>query len=348
MGRVTIKDISNRLGVSANTVSKALNGKDKISEAMRAKVWKTAQEMGYQPNRFASALARNEIKIGIIMPREPRVFMDEVIAGINCGVQELIDERVSADFLFLEDCYLNEEKELSEFTKQQFDAYIVSPGMYFKNSQWFKRYLLQGEKKPQILFLLNEISNIPSAGCVRLDGIATGHVACEMLHVFTGKPGRVAVLSADNEVQVHKDCVKGFRDEAQKYQMSVLVEEMYDDYELAYDVTKRLMSEYDDIIGMYITSFNSLPVCNCLKDLEKNGEVAVIAHDVFDASADKMKEGEIQALLYQDPFMQGKSAVEKISSLLIEGKKIEDSLVMPQIVIRSNLSYFCEKEKAGK
>ena len=40
--RVTIKDISQRVGVSATTVTKALNGKEKISEEMRRRILQTA------------------------------------------------------------------------------------------------------------------------------------------------------------------------------------------------------------------------------------------------------------------------------------------------------------------
>lgn len=43
----TIKDIAERLNVSISTVSKALNGADDVSEALRSKVLDTAVEMGY-------------------------------------------------------------------------------------------------------------------------------------------------------------------------------------------------------------------------------------------------------------------------------------------------------------
>lgn len=47
----TIKDIANRLGVSASTVSKGLNGASDISEELRQMVLDTAVEMGYSTKR---------------------------------------------------------------------------------------------------------------------------------------------------------------------------------------------------------------------------------------------------------------------------------------------------------
>lgn len=56
----TIKDIANKLGISTAAVSKALNGKNDVSEELKERVRKTAEEMGYSPNYFAKKLATNK------------------------------------------------------------------------------------------------------------------------------------------------------------------------------------------------------------------------------------------------------------------------------------------------
>lgn len=56
---VTIADVAREAGVSAGTVSRVLNRRDadiKISKATQALVMQAAERLGYQPNRFASAL----------------------------------------------------------------------------------------------------------------------------------------------------------------------------------------------------------------------------------------------------------------------------------------------------
>ena len=45
--RVTMRDIGQALGVSTVTISKALGGREGVSDAVREKILKTAQEMGY-------------------------------------------------------------------------------------------------------------------------------------------------------------------------------------------------------------------------------------------------------------------------------------------------------------
>ena len=56
---ITIADVAREAGVSAGTVSRVLNRRDadiKISEATQQMVIQVADRLGYQPNRFASAL----------------------------------------------------------------------------------------------------------------------------------------------------------------------------------------------------------------------------------------------------------------------------------------------------
>lgn len=54
--RVTLKDIALACGFSANTVSRALRNDTRLSEATRALIAKTAQDMGYIRNSSASTL----------------------------------------------------------------------------------------------------------------------------------------------------------------------------------------------------------------------------------------------------------------------------------------------------
>ena len=55
--RVTLRDIADAGGVSAMTVSRALHNNPRISEPVRTRIRKLAEEMGYQPDPLLTALA---------------------------------------------------------------------------------------------------------------------------------------------------------------------------------------------------------------------------------------------------------------------------------------------------
>ena len=65
---VTMRDLGKRLGVSAVTISKALAGKGGVSEEMRQKIIRLADELGYvNPNERSSPQHRG-LDVGILVP----------------------------------------------------------------------------------------------------------------------------------------------------------------------------------------------------------------------------------------------------------------------------------------
>ena len=55
MKKVTIQDIADELGISRNTVSKAINNADGLAEATRNKILEKATEMGYKQFSYIQA-----------------------------------------------------------------------------------------------------------------------------------------------------------------------------------------------------------------------------------------------------------------------------------------------------
>lgn len=86
---ITIKDVARELGVSYSSISRALNGKEGVSEATRKKILEKAEEMGYQPNDLARGLV-NKISnaVGVIIPDINNPFFGEIIAGISDAARE--------------------------------------------------------------------------------------------------------------------------------------------------------------------------------------------------------------------------------------------------------------------
>jgi LacI family transcriptional regulator len=84
----TIRDVAKKLNVSIYTVSRALDGYDDVAEKTRKLVIKTANEMGYAPNRAARQLRRQKAEtIGFIIPsiskRLSEPFFTEFVVGLG-------------------------------------------------------------------------------------------------------------------------------------------------------------------------------------------------------------------------------------------------------------------------
>ena len=84
----TLKDISEELGLSIATVSRALNGFTEVSEKTRTLVAETAKRLNYRPNRAAQKLVSGRSGIvGMLVSLQPGVSAEsslvEVIMGLS-------------------------------------------------------------------------------------------------------------------------------------------------------------------------------------------------------------------------------------------------------------------------
>ena len=68
--RVTIQDIADALGVSRNTVSKAINNTGILADATREKVLKKAMEMGYKQFSYVTVTDTGKPSLSLSTPNE--------------------------------------------------------------------------------------------------------------------------------------------------------------------------------------------------------------------------------------------------------------------------------------
>ncbi|TCS38901.1 LacI family DNA-binding transcriptional regulator [Reinekea marinisedimentorum] len=86
----TIKQVCELAGVSAATVSRVINGSDRVIEATRKKVQAAMDELGYQPNLAAQALASNRSNtIGMVISGLDGPFYGTMMAAVEAQLREL-------------------------------------------------------------------------------------------------------------------------------------------------------------------------------------------------------------------------------------------------------------------
>jgi LacI family transcriptional regulator len=80
--RVNIADVAREAGVSAQTVSRALNNKGEISPETRQRVLQTVDRLGYRPNTLARGLVTQKTStFGLVVPDIANPFFSEVARG---------------------------------------------------------------------------------------------------------------------------------------------------------------------------------------------------------------------------------------------------------------------------
>jgi len=121
---ITIKDIAKALNLSYSTVSRALKGSYKISEATRQLVQEYADRHHYRPNLIAQSLKSQRSRcIGVVLCNIPNIFFSEVINGIESVAY-------NKDYLVIitqsQESYEREVKNLEHLTWRSVDGLLVS------------------------------------------------------------------------------------------------------------------------------------------------------------------------------------------------------------------------------
>lgn len=112
---MNLRELSERLGLSQTTVSRALNGYPEVNEQTRARVEQAAREFGYQPNQRAKSLATGRsMQIGHVIPHSTQHEMVNVVfADFIAGAGEIYAAH-GYDMLL---SVVQDEEEVASYTK---------------------------------------------------------------------------------------------------------------------------------------------------------------------------------------------------------------------------------------
>ena len=200
---ITIYDIAEKLGVSASTVSRALNGGALTKKSTTLKICSTAELMGYRNNSFASKLrTQRSNTIGIIVPRLNSYFMSEVIAGI-----EKLTNEAGYDLLISQSMEDGEKqlRNIKTMFNSRVDGLLVSLSPEGKGVSNFDIFL---ERKIPVLFFdrvpLNQ--GVPT---VTIDNEMGGYLVTK--HLIERGARKIVHLGGNQQVSVYKERANGYK-----------------------------------------------------------------------------------------------------------------------------------------
>ena len=195
--RIRIKDIARLAGVSVGTVDRGLHGRAGVSPKSRESVEAVLQQLDYQPNMYASALATNKKYLfAYILPKHDEgSYWCDIEKGLNYAVRTYNDFHISiAPFYY--DPYIPETFE--ECSKGVVD---LSPdGVVLSPSTPEKTFSLTKELKRKGIPFVFFDSNMPDLWLVMVNGryrvVILQEVCLCFLHVMSKRS-----LSSDTFMQ---------------------------------------------------------------------------------------------------------------------------------------------------
>lgn len=136
---VTLKQIAEALGVSAMTVSRALNNRSNVDVNTRERILKKARSMGYTPNHVAKSLvSQRTFTLGVVIPEISHVFFAEVISGIEEVAYKMDYQLILTNSA---ESYVRERKAIQTLRSKRVDGILVSCSETTKDFTHFREVI---------------------------------------------------------------------------------------------------------------------------------------------------------------------------------------------------------------
>ena len=344
-GNVTLRQIAEKANTSMGTVDRAINGRTGISEKRRREILAIAEELGYRPNRFASALRKQQkIHIGISYPTIMHDFYKNVDAGVDevalaMGGYGVTVEKIRYEIQDPDLVY----QHLSNIDVSRFDGLVINSAGS-RTDALIDQFIAKGV--PVITFN-NDAPETKRLFYVGSNPREAGMMGGELMSMLLGGRGNVTVLGNFSRATPFVDRFSGFCEyllpafpdihmypcsEGNKYS------------EIASQSLIELLTRIPDINGVFCTGHTAtIGAINALKEMNRK-DIILIGFDVSDQTISALEENWCNALLFQDPYKQGYMAIQLLAQHLLDGWMPDRQrlYIENRVVLHSNMRSYQE------
>lgn len=321
MSRITVKTIADRAGVSVGTVDRALNNRGRISEATRQRIIEIAEEMGYRPNKAASALGRQrELRIGVITPENPSFFYRYIRDGINDAIADTQDYGIKVENLLCRSLKVEDQIPiLRNLNLNQYDGIVLNAG-----GDGLAPYIDRiVEKGVPVVTFNSDAQNSKRLFFVGEDSFKSGRMAGDMMGRLLSGKGKVVIFTSFFHPGAAMNRVNGFLDALKAYpEIEVVGQYQYEDDEnIAYEVCSGILENYPMIDGLFSNSATGSVATGryVAKNHDKMAKRPVlIGYDVSDTVEQYLTEGWFDMAIDQEPRRQSYCAITLLYKYLTE------------------------------
>ena len=323
---VRMKDIAEKVGVSLNTVSKAINNRPYVSEKTRELILNTADELNYSLNDIARSLAKKKTNtLGVLLFDIGDTYFAEVLNGI-----ENIARKNGYSILL---CNANHDSDveyqsIKVLLEKRVDGLLISP------TQMDNRYvdILKNINIPFIL--LNRRTDSLECNYVVNDYIYGSYIAVDYLIKKGYKD--IYFIHSHSQSSTSNERIEGCKKACKKNKIQLdslkifYCDRNLDEY---YSLIKNKINYYGNMIGIFVWDDDmSVGVYKAIieKGLKVPEDVGIIGYDNIKASKYLIK----PLTTINNPSYE---IGLKAAKILIKNIKSENSFKTHRIVLKPEL-----------
>jgi len=194
---ITIKDVAKSLNISVSTVSRVMNGKDRVSGTTRKKVLEAIEKLDYVPNYAAVSIVKKQTKVIVVMLPDlgSRFYLD-----IVQGIEETAKSKGYFTMIFSSNGSSVEEADFINGIMGRFvDGIIAIPSS--SDFSFFKNY-----GKPVVF--VDRFNDDYSFDSVVVDNFNGARMATE--HLIQNGHRNIALLSGPRDLNIGLERQRGY------------------------------------------------------------------------------------------------------------------------------------------
>lgn len=338
--RPILTDVAETAGVSPATVDRVLNGRAGVKPATAQRVLEAAARLGYRPEGELGALLRPPaMKLVFLLPAGGNQYLQQ----LGRTIRDIAEEPGSADCRIR--CYFIEgfnPKALAEALGRHGAEADGIAFMALDHPVVREAVARLADAGKPVVTLISDLSSKGRSAYVGLDNRAAGRTAAYLLGRFARRrSGSVALVAGSRSYRAHEEREMGFLSLIEETLPDCRVtgtREGHDDPDENHRLTRRLLADLPDLVGIYNVGGSSDGIARALRDAGRSGEVVLIGHGLNPSTRALLVEDAIDALINQRPESLVRNSLAIFRNLR-DGRPALEAVppVTLDIVLRENL-----------
>lgn len=345
--RVTILDIAQRTGLSKGTVDRVLHNRGEVSKKSYEAVMKAIKELGYEPNVYASLLARggNHL-IAVLMPGgEPGSFWDLAARGMQNAKDSVLASGVKVEHFEFDPTDIMSNRDAAVRMLDANPSGVILAPMYREGTESLTDILR--ERGIPYVFIDSKIEDSGYLAYFGMPMYRSGYLCADML--TGGLPvAEVLVVRVQRDLLGQSDPTvnrrAGFMDYMHEHCPDCIIHNLLVNPADMAAGEKALDEFFQEHPGVrHIAMFNSrIHLIVPWLDRHPQRGRRVVGFDNLDANIQALSRGTVSALICQHPDEQLALAIQALSECIVLGKHParRDNFMHMDILTRYNVEYY--------
>lgn len=347
-GRIRIRDIAERTGVSIGTVDRVLHNRGEVKGDTYERVMDMVRELGYTPNLLAKSLAlKKDFHIAALIPEADdfNSYWKHPLAGIGRARSELKDFNTHISV------YGFDQRDEGSFSKS-FDRVLADSPQGIILAPQFQEAAEECLRRCEaldipVILVDSDLESGNRLACYGQDARQSGEVAARLMYTALPESARVLILQLTwNKVitqHIHRR-VEGFLDFGHRtgirpLSISTLDVDLSGKEEPETTLT-RVFGMESRVDGLFVPNSRVHRVAAFLQKKGIQGTL-LIGYDLMAENMEYLRSGTIDFLICQKPEEQGYRSVMAMHNYLLTRLPVTDIHPSPiDILVKENLDSY--------